>query len=267
MKVAIIYTGMVRTMEKTLPFFKQNVNHHVFAVIQSENKEQDLILLQQMGQHLKSYQWFDKQDPEWITLQQHLLNKMTLNSGWKHYIGTESGSMIEYYQMYLAYLNLLQYEIDNHIEYDYIMRLRTDVVITRPIHFFNQNSFDLIDHDKQSILKLMTSILDPNRYQGDVNRYCYPSSMAYQQLIKPHDDWINQFKNYLNQKQYLITMRENLIYYGPREVFTKIHQLGVFYGKFKDHMNPYWFNAESQFRGICAFYDIDIFDSCSELEA
>ena len=168
-----------------------NDDHHVFAVFQSENKEQDFILLQQMGQHLKSYQWFDKQNPEWMTLQQHLLNKMNLNDGWKHYIGTQSGSMIEYYQMYLAYLNLLQYESNNHIQYDYIMRLRTDVVITRPIHFFHQNSFDLIDHDEQSILKLMTSMIDHNRYQSDVNRYCYPSSMAYEQLVKPHDDWIN----------------------------------------------------------------------------
>src|SRR5437016_1048397 len=140
MKVAIIYTGKVRTMEKVIQIFKQNVlidkNRHVFAVIQSDHYQHDLDIINNcMGKHLKHVEWFDQKNKEWIKLKTHLLFQMNVSQQWKQYLGEGSGSMIEYYQMYLAYLALEQYEIQNNIKYDYIIRIRTDCVITKPLHF------------------------------------------------------------------------------------------------------------------------------------
>jgi hypothetical protein len=286
MKVAIIYTGMIRTMEKTLTFFKQNVlvndNCHVFAVLQSEQIENDLSILQNtIKDNLKSIDWFDKNNTEWVLLQQHLLNKMQLQEGWKQYIGYNSGSMIEYYQMYLAYLKLQQYEITNNIKYNYVIRIRADCIITRPFQIHQnfeeddvKDKINLIKlkypiyNNEQILLVFMTSVMDDNRYKILAHRCCYKASIDYDHVINclNDKDFTKQLTNYLNKGNYLITLRENVVYYGQRHVFKKISKLGMMYGKFKDHTNSYWFNAESQLKAICAFYDIDVYDSSTEQE-
>ena len=43
--------------------------------------------------------------------------------------------MIEYYQMYNSYINMKLYERENNINYDFVLRLRTDVVLKDEINF------------------------------------------------------------------------------------------------------------------------------------
>ena len=49
--------------------------------------------------------------------------------------------MIEYYQMYLAYQKIVDYEYRENFKYDYVIRIRCDVIITHPI-YFDWDSFD-----------------------------------------------------------------------------------------------------------------------------
>lgn len=276
MKIAIIYTGAIRTMEKTILSFKQNVllddNRHVFAVLQSDNKKQDELILNQISDHIKSLVWFNKNDEAWLYIKTNLLNKMTISDSWKYYLGYNSGSMIEYYQMYLAYLQLEEYEIKNNFKYDYILRIRTDCVLTKPFIIKNYHDDDIIKifnlikdvHQTNDIAKIvtifMTSMLDDNRCNvtSDITHKYYIKNNHYQ--------FMSHFINYLNQGDYLITFRDNVIYYGPRQVFDKIYQLGITYGQLREYDDGYWFNAEGQLKSICLHHHIDIFDSWTTLE-
>ena len=149
-KVAVIYTGEVRTIETTIKYFRENVlinnNFHVFATLQSDNIAYfDQFVKDNIGDHLKSIVWLDKNDETWCCIREELLNKMnTVDDMWKDYL-KNSGSMIEYYQIYLAYKNIEEYEKTNSIKYDYIMRIRCDVVLTHPIYFnWDDYSVDIV---------------------------------------------------------------------------------------------------------------------------
>ena len=112
-KIAIIYTGEVRTIEKTMKYFKQNVllneNVHVFAILQSNNIDYfDNFVKNQVGNNLKSLNWLNKNDNTWINTREELLRTMYTSLAWKDYL-RNSGSMIEYYQMYLAFNKIIKF--------------------------------------------------------------------------------------------------------------------------------------------------------------
>jgi hypothetical protein len=138
-KIAIIYTGLVRTIEKTIKYFKENVlideNRHIFAVLQSDNIEYfDNFLKENVGENLKSLKWLNNNDDIWINIREQLLSNMSVDEYWKHYLRT-SGSMIEYYQMHLAYQDIKKREIEGNFKYDFILRTRCDIILTEPIYF------------------------------------------------------------------------------------------------------------------------------------
>ncbi len=78
-KIAIIYTGETRTIETTIQTFKENIllneNYHVFAVLQtSNNLLTEQLVRNNMGNNLKSYEIFNKDDFCWNVTQDNLLN-------------------------------------------------------------------------------------------------------------------------------------------------------------------------------------------------
>jgi hypothetical protein len=88
MLVAIIYTGAARTIETTVQLFKQNVvlteNYHVYGVVQSS--EHETLIRDTLGDNIKSLEWFDKENVGWLTIRDELLQNMTLDERWKHYL-------------------------------------------------------------------------------------------------------------------------------------------------------------------------------------
>ena len=96
--------------------------------------ESNKIIKTHIGSHLKSLTHFCKSDILWNSIQDNLLNNMQINKKNYNYLKT-SGSMIEYYQLYLSYQSLLEYEKSQNIKYDYVVRLRTDVIYTQPLTF------------------------------------------------------------------------------------------------------------------------------------
>jgi len=138
-KIAILYTGEVRTIEKVIDYFVKNVlvndNIHVFATLQSGDKDNTLVLIKnKMGQNLKSVNWFEKDDLNWNLLQNDLLSTMNIAPNWSYYL-KNIGSMIEYYQMYLSYNQLIKFENETGIKYDFILRIRPDIVVTQKMNF------------------------------------------------------------------------------------------------------------------------------------
>lgn len=293
-KIAIIYTGEVRTIEKTIKYFKENViindNYHVFAVLQTNNIEYfDNFVKNNIGENLKSINWFNNNDEEWFNLREKLLSQITsIEDNWKNYLRT-SGSMIEYYQMYLAYKNIEEYEKTNDFEYDYIMRIRCDVILTHPI-YFNWDSFTLIDvknilyeikeiNDLESIKSIdvvnifMNCFYHKNRIFG--KNICFSNNLCSDKinniLIKNEEEnediFVESLLDYLLNGNYAITLRKNQIYFMKRKIFTKISNLGITYGEsHKMENNNYWFNAESQLDQIFIENEIDVFNSTAKLE-
>ncbi len=285
--IAIIYTGEIRTLETTIDIFKQNIlineKCHVFAVLQSDNiLYYDNFIKKNFDQHLKYIRWFDKNDKTWFNIRDDLCKNMNLDRYWNDYIKYNSGSMIEYYQMYLAYLDLEKYEHNNNIKYDYILRIRCDCVITRPLCFDwktydilqikhiceqikHMHKFDtIISHDVLTIF--MNSIYDITRFNiiENITRKFYNTKTLL--FTKDENDFLQYIVEYLNKGEFIITLRENVAYFATRNTFKKIYQLGIKYGKSRTYDDGYWFNSEGQFKSICLDNQIDIFDSSTDKE-
>ena len=289
-KIAVLYTGEFRTIEKTIELFKQNVlindNYHVFAVIQNNNNENiELFVKNAIKHNLKTYINFDKNDNNWIDIREKLLNDMNTSESWKNYL-KNSGSMIEYYQMYLAYNSMSKYEKENDIEYDFIIRFRTDTVLKDKLNF------DWLEYNNDTIRNMLYKIKD--KYNLDtiisiealnilLNTFYNEKRIDYMPIPdcdithatlnkllneKNEEQFILRVCEYIKNGDYIISFRINVIYFTKRRLMDKIHLLGINYGKYiyeKDKDN-FWVNAECQLRQICLQNNIDFYSSVTKLE-
>ena len=194
--------------------------------------------------------------------------------------------MIEYYQMYLAYQRIVEYEYKNNFKYDYVIRIRCDVIITHPIYLdwdmydeaYIKKCFEEIQAHKKyenlicpdALIIFMNSLFFKNRIYCDVEieNNCIISSDNFKIFLQTNNEKIffSMLKEYLNKGKFLITLRENVIFFIKRKYMTFIALLGITYGMYKNKKDDYWFNSESQLKQICIENDIDIFDSYTKLE-
>jgi hypothetical protein len=292
MPIAILYTGLERTLEDTLPYFKKNVllnnNVHVYCVIQTTNYEKVSNLLKTyMDDNMKGLEWFDNNDMIFRCIQTKLLDNMNINDGTKEYLRS-SGSMIEYYQLWLAYIMMCRKENYENFKYDYVIRQRTDIVVNKPVDFkwldlgideivirldmIYQKKIDTKSND--SVLNVfMNTLIDFGRLNTSVsnNIIINKKSRDIRKLLNDENfnnvKNINELKEYIKNGKYLISIRANLFYIIKRDYFTFIPAIGTNYGTYKSFDdNNYWWNAESQFRLNCLEQLITIFDSTSNLE-
>lgn len=299
LKVAILYTGETRTIEKTIDIFKRHVLEgtsdaaiHVFAVLQGDAGISPRIR-ETMGDHLKSLEWFDRAEPTWKSIQKRLLDTMPVDPRWKSYL-ENSGSMIEYYQLYLAYSNMCRVELSTNTAYDFVMRIRPDIVINKPIDFsiFSQkqtyytNLANLMDHirvrmgrnirddapiTKQEIYILMNSLVDRGRYKHMTHMHSNSPMEKYYHENTEVDGLSANFSydalvKYIRSGQYVISLRKNVVYIANRQHFARIASLGVMYGMHCMEGSERWFDAESQFETACINGGFAVFNSTTTLE-
>jgi hypothetical protein len=267
-KIAVLYTGEIRTIEKTSPFFRRNIldptHADIFATIQGCIMCQtfERILSESWRDNLKSFSWFSRD--QYNALQDELISKMDLEPRWKSYLKT-SGSMIEYYQLYLSFQKMREYEEEHHFRYDYVVRLRTDVVVTRPLDFswFEMPPSRLRERWEQvgeSFPRFMNSFFSLERVLS--NDVLEMSA----HLKTPSPTTIEGVQQYMEKGRFLLTIRKNVFYVGKRDVFETISRLGMTYGQWKCPQFEHWFDAESQLESICEQSGIDTFDSMTRLE-
>ena len=194
-----------------------------------------------------------------------------------------SGSMIEYYQMNLAYNCMNTYEQDNNIKYDYVIRFRTDTVLKDPINF------NWMNYDNEQIKKILYNIKEKYKFENIISRevldifmnvfynekridYCININnnitSDFFNLIYHEDEnnFINELNNYVKNGIFVISLRVNVIYFMKRELMDIINVLGLNYGNYIYKNDDYWFNAECQLVQICIENNIDFFTSTSDLE-
>lgn len=303
MRVAVFLTGALRTIDKTISYFKRNLllssEYHVYACLQNDtdksNQEIEDWLKLQIGDHLKSIQWINpNQDYLWIALRERLLENINVSEDWKAYL-RNSGSMIEYYQLQSAYLVMSKIEIRNRFRYNYVIRCRTDTIFTKPIDFkwlhwdnnFISERFELfmnlftlynIEKTNENVLKyFMTTLLYSNTEIVDnftniqIDNMLIENDRLLQEYLKQDiksNEIINSLQNYVNYGHYALTFRCNLLYIIHRDMFNIIPSLGSFYGYFMyPTSDPHWFNAECQFRGACYQSGVSYFDYQTNFES
>lgn len=290
-KIAIIYTGETRTIDTTISTLKDtmliNDNYHVFAVLQTGEADKYKTLLNTyIGNNLKSFDTCNKFDPCWHSFQNNLLTTIggIVDQNWLNYLKT-SGSMIEYYQMYTAYLRIVSKEYNEHFKYDYIIRIRCDTVIAQPILFDwddkpdeyikdllyrikNVNHFDTII-SSQVLSLFMNTIYSHGRLESkglvDTNII---ANQDINQLLLINDEYlfISGVNKYLKKGKFIISLRDNVVYFMKRKYFGCISNLALTYGLYKKENDNYWFNSENQLKQVCFDNDIDFFTSITHLE-
>ena len=296
MKTAVILTGALRTIKKTIRYLKRNVLRsdlrsdlrsevHVFACIQNDTsqseEEWNAWFAEQLGDHLKCTVWFSPDRfPEWIATRDRLLEQIHLDAGWKNYLRT-SGSMIEYFQLHLAYLRMCYHEGSMGTQYDYLIRARTDTIYNKPVDFHwltwtdeeIANRIDCIRlhldamrvdvTDTKIINYFMNTIISDDlilNLKEIMAEYC-PSAIEDIEL-DPH-----LLGEYIREGRYILTIRKNNLYVVRRELFCMIPSLAFMYGQFvSPYSDAYWFNAECQFRSACYHSCLTIFDYNTLLE-
>lgn len=140
---AVLFTGALRTIKKTMKYFILNIlkcsDVHVFMCVQNDtiipNDEWERWFSDQIGPALKNIEWFSNdKNSEWFIHREKLISNMNTYENWKNYL-RNSGSIIEYIQLQYAYLKMNFTEQLNGYKYDYIIRARTDSIYAVPIDF------------------------------------------------------------------------------------------------------------------------------------
>jgi hypothetical protein len=273
MKTAVLFTGALRTVKRTIRYLKENVlihpDVHVFACLQNDTHESEAEwnewFRQELGNHIKTITWFsDAYYPSWALEREIMLRHMPLEDGWKNYL-RHSGSMVEYKQLQLAYLAMSNHE-QQSFSYEYVIRARTDTIFAKKIDFhwisFSQQQIterlQLIEkkllHEKMdssypSVFSYFMSTLLSDDLIPNLNRLLIKYLPSEAETSPPN---ATELSDYLRKGRYLLTIRKNLLYIVRRSLFHAIPSIASLYGTFRSpHSDHHWFNAECQFQGAC----------------
>ena len=290
MKIAVILSGALRTIKRTMKYLKKNVllspDYELFICVQNDTQQSEQEWTawwqQEVGPWIRSLVWFSMDRmADWIIHRERLISHMPLEESWKAYL-RNSGSMIEYAQLQLAYLELVEKEYRGGFRYDYVIRARTDSIYAKPVDFhwlrWNEQEIDLrlervkeelrLSHKDESATNVLTyfmaSVLSddvlPNierinaSYQTNPAEGVIPSSAA-------------EVQSYLHKGRYILTLRKNNLYVVRRDLFHMIPSLATMYGQFRSpYSDNYWFNAEGQFRDACYYSCVSVFDYTTDFE-
>jgi hypothetical protein len=282
MKVAVILTGALRTIKKTMRYFKQNVltgpDVHVFTCLQNDtaaaNAEWDIWLSAEIGDALKSCTWFIPADHgDWFLLRDRLLTTSAIPESWKNYL-KNSGSIIEYYQLYLAYQKMCNLEFYEG-EYDYIVRCRTDTIFAKAVDFHwlrwtdaeVQVRLSTITAEMQGARLDTTPLQVFNYFMATIlSDSLIPNTHNIMAEVKPSEHFVcpegaAEVNKFLNRGSYILTIRANNLYIVRRGLFNFIPSLGHMYGLLTSpYSDDYWFNSENQFVAACYHSGLTVFD-------
>jgi hypothetical protein len=290
MKIAVLYTGALRTIEKTIRYLKENVllneNVHVFACLENDTErpteEWEKWLRDQLGGHLKQLD-FGKLREDWtfIHLRERILMYLDVTESWKGYL-RNSGSIIEHYHIWLTNQVMCHYENTNKFKYDYVIRCRTDTIFGKPIdfHWLKYSNSEIeqriahiqselgkhnLAYDKYKLLYyFMTTMIHDNLFQNIPLLQVSPFFATNQSCPESAQEILD----YIQRGRYILTMRENLLYIIKREYFTLLPCVALLYGTLRyPNDDPIWFNSESQFKGACYNSNLTIFDYSTNFES
>ena len=289
MKVAVLLTGALRTIKKTIRFLRRHVLEvagdqvDVYACVQNDTAESEAVWREwfegQIGGYLRDMVWFSNAAEEWAVIRERLLAPMPLEESWKGYL-RNSGSMVEYYQLYLAYLRMRAGEQKHSFVYDYVIRARTDSIFAKPVdfHWLSWTPEQCGARMSAVAAGLGTTLDDPRVFQAFMSTLWsdevlpnlpsiwtdnQPAPGAARRAVTDEE-----IQSYVREGRYVLTLRKNNLYVVRRDLFSLIPAgLGTMYGTFRTkHSDNYWFNAEGQFRAACYEAGLAVYDYSTDFE-
>lgn len=284
-RVAVLLTGALRTIKKTVRFLRRNVldvagdQVDVYACLQNDTAEPVAAwnewLDHSIGGYLKDTVWFSPHDAaEWTVIRERLLADIPLDAGWKGYL-RNSGSMVEYYQLYLAYLRMRGGEQRHAVAYDYVIRARTDSIFAKPVdfHWLSWSAEECEGRMSAIAAILQIPVEDPRVFQAFMSTVWSDDVLSNLPQIMmdnqpaPGAAPIPSLTGaaiaaYLDKGAYVLTLRRNNLYVCRRDRFSLLPAaLSMMYGTFRSpHSDEYWFNAEGQFRAACYVAGLAVYD-------
>jgi hypothetical protein len=305
MRRAVLLTGALRTIRKTMRFFKRNVlcsvDRHevaVFACVQNDTQESDASwtewLRSEIGPCLLDVTWFSLEKyPGWVAHRDLQLENVVVSEAWKGYL-RNSGSMIEYFQLQLAYMKVCRTEAIGGFRYDYVIRARTDSIYAKPV------DFHWLDWSEEEVARRIQVIreelvasrlgtgpsgLNQVKEVTDHDVFRYFMCTLWSEAVLPNLPFItvehvpsatevgppsmdaSAVRRYLHEGRYILTIRKNNLYVIRRDLFHFVPTLGTMYGFLRSpHSDSWWFNAEGQFRDACYYSCVSVFEYSSAFE-
>jgi len=264
--VCVFLTGEWRTIETCLPSLLHYLVHspgfdvHVFACLHSPEKDLQTSRLSwlkiQLGNHLRGFSWFDPHSHPFSQVLQSTvdtLQQKQVAPNMVDYLAHRSGSLLEYYQSYLCWKLMTQYEQENAMTYDYLVRTRTDVMLCRPLLswlYWSMSDWEThwnrivgLDGFRDAVTwrEAMNSLVRPGPFRKE-------SSLLLPSMDPLVHNWM-ELRLYALQGEYALTYRKNIVYVMRRRLYTpEVAALGIEYGQVRMPGNDYWFDAESQWQ-------------------
>lgn len=264
-KIAVFYTGSLRTFESTLdPFINHlltpNQPHiHVFACLQNDKIEPNAMIASYLENRLgkdvfKSIEWTDLKDPFYQDWLFRRVENLPIQDYWKDYLKT-SGTVLEYTQFYKCYQAMSQQSSFQGWDYDYVVRLRTDVVLAHPIDFGSipVDPYELIEWLYPERLKQGVFVEGPNKMVPRCREGVDP-------LVE------------VDSSKWILSIRRNVFYILPRSCAHVVADIGWSFGDVRPQTDqereqfPVWFDAESQLQLSCLQKGMTIYNSTTEME-
>lgn len=298
MRRAIILTGALRTIKKTIRFFKRNVlcstDRHevaVFACVQNDTQESDASwtewLKGEIGPCLLDVTWFSLEKyPGWVAHRDLQLEHLILDESWKGYL-RKSGSMIEYFQLQLAYMKMCHTESKGGFRYNYVVRARTDSIYAKPVDFHWLDWSEEFIQVRWALIETELRAMDADVTVASQDVFKYFMCTLWSDSVIPNIPFIMTehvpcptepsgkgfdytpagIRKYIQEGRYMLTIRKNNLYVVRRDLFHFIPSLGTMYGFLRSpHSDAWWFNAEGQFRDACYYSCVSIFEYSSAFE-
>lgn len=171
----------------------------------------------------------------------------------------KSGCILEYYQFMKCYELMLEYERENNIKFDIIIRSRLDLILTQPINLIN--FFGKIDNDlfKKYGEEIYIRSLGNENMANQLKGEKVVKLFEYEPFISKEISFnsINTLKK-INSENFLWTFYCNWIWVAKRHTMEKLYPFVYFYGNFVSKKRDY-FNSENQFFDYLKFHNCNIF--------
>jgi hypothetical protein len=155
LQIAILFTGQIRTLLKTIENFKKNIltpntDHiiHIYtcleypevdnlSITKSYQQEIQSLFYDHFGKNIFTtpIQWISSKDALCKFVRDKIVQSLTIHDHWKDYLGNRSGSITEYYQLYKGFEQIEHYESQTNTKYDFFIRTRCDISISHPLQF------------------------------------------------------------------------------------------------------------------------------------
>jgi len=304
MRIAVLYTGSVLNLEKTIPLMKDHLlkNHvdslEIYAVLELDSPSNEAyykeLLDENLNPYMKSLEWFSRSKQNMDYIEDILMNRYNFSETDRLSI-KQNGAITDQYQIFMAYQQVVHMEFMENFKYDYIVRLRTDAMITEMVGFSSfylhtseiKKRFKMIkkktgDPDLNSISNLtifMNSLLNETRIKTDFSvvesHIHHPDfyKIVHMSLSDTNQQlFYNAIKKYLKEGRYVLSFYKNKFYLGNRVSFERLPHMGInFYGQYSEsdfslENDRKWFDPEHQLNTNCKDQSISNFYSVSVLE-